>query len=400
MSRNRSGPTTMDLALGSGLTVAGLFAGIGGLELGLSRAGHHSRLLCEIDGPAARVLKAKFTDAELVGDVRKLKALPDVQLVTAGFPCQDLSQAGRTAGIEGERSGLVTEVFRLLKKSNPKWLLLENVSFMLALDQGRAMAYLTDSLRRLGFSWAYRVVDSRAFGLPQRRQRVLLLASREEDPRPVLLADEAGAVEEPKGIAPANGFYWTEGFTGLGWAPNAVPTLKGGSTVGIPSSPAVWVVETGEIGVLDIRDAERLQGFPENWTAPAVDDPSRRNGPRWKLVGNAVSVPVAEWLGRRLREPGRYVHSADIELERGAKWPRAAWSCAGSAPHESKASTWPVRYDVSPVLDFLKYPLTPLSQRATAGFYSRTQRSALKFHGKFIRAVEQHLKRMSLESAA
>jgi DNA (cytosine-5)-methyltransferase 1 len=179
-----------------------------------------------------------------------------------------------------------------------------------------------------------------------------------------------------------------------------VPTLKGGSTVGIPSSPAVWVVETGDIGVLDIRDAERLQGFPENWTAPAVDDPTRRNGPRWKLVGNAVSVPVAEWLGGRLRVPGFYDSSRDKQLKHRSKWPRAAWSLNGSGPHESAVSEWPVRRPVPPLLDFLKYSLTPLSHRATAGFYSRTQRSGLKVHGKFIRAIQAHLKRMSLDSAA
>jgi len=157
---------------GQGLRVAGLFAGIGGVELGLSRAGHHSELLCEWEPTAQRVLRARFPSVDLRGDVRDLKSLPDVDLVTAGFPCQDLSQAGRTAGIRGERSGLVTEVFRLLDKTNPRWLLLENVPFMLQLDAGEAMRYLTTALTDRGYRWAYRVVDTRAFGLPQRRRRV------------------------------------------------------------------------------------------------------------------------------------------------------------------------------------------------------------------------------------
>src|SRR5207249_4279742 len=98
----------------------------------------------------------------------------------------------------------------------------------------------------------------------------------------------------------------TEGTKGLGWGIDVVPTLKGGSTLGIPSPPAILMPD-GRIVTPDIRDAERLQGFTADWTSCAVDNPEKRNGPRWKLVGNAVSVPVAEWLGRRLRTGGSYV---------------------------------------------------------------------------------------------
>src|SRR4051794_36050734 len=165
------------------LRVAALFAGIGGIEVGLHAAGHETAVLCEWDQAAQRVLRARFPDVPLVGDVAEMDELPEVDLVTAGFPCQDLSQAGRTAGIEGAQSGLVGHVFRLLDgaRETPTWLLLENVSFMLALDRGKAMRWLTDQLEQRGYTWAYRVVDTQAFGLPQRRQRVLLLASKNED---------------------------------------------------------------------------------------------------------------------------------------------------------------------------------------------------------------------------
>ena len=127
-------------------------------------------------------------------------------------------------------------VFRLLDgaASSPTWLLLENVSFMLQLDRGEAMSWLTSALDVRGYTWAYRVVDTRAFGLPQRRQRVLLLASQSRDPRPVLLGPDHGEVEITDRTGLACGFYWTEGIRGLGWAVDAVPTLKGGSTIGIP----------------------------------------------------------------------------------------------------------------------------------------------------------------------
>src|SRR5262249_10000943 len=103
---------------------------------------------------------------------------------------------------------LVEYVFKLLLDA-PKsfrWLLLENVPFMLHLERGKAMRYLVESLERLEFSWAYRVVDARAFGLPHRRQRVILLASRTEDPRLVLFPDAAGELADPDGRLYARGF--------------------------------------------------------------------------------------------------------------------------------------------------------------------------------------------------
>src|ERR1041385_5226433 len=126
------------------LTVAGLFTGIGGIEVGFHRAGLDPELICEIDAGAASVLRHRFPDVPLAADIRRIKGLPSVDIVAAGFPCQDLSQAGRTAGIGGTQSSLVGEIFkRLSRRGNaPKWLLLENVPFMLQLQQGRAMAYL------------------------------------------------------------------------------------------------------------------------------------------------------------------------------------------------------------------------------------------------------------------
>ena len=286
------------------LTVAGLFAGIGGIEVGFHRAGHETELLCEIDPGASNVLRHRFPDVPLATDIRAIKGLPNVDIVAAGFPCQDLSQAGRTAGIGGTQSSLVGEVFRLLdsRKRGPKWLVLENVSFMLQLDRGRAMRYLADELEVRGYSWAYRVVDTRAFGLPQRRQRVILIASKTEDPRTVLFADDAEPFEP--GFSPNRwcGFYWTEGSRGLGWAVDAVPTLKGGSTIGIPSPPAIWKPKTGEIVTPGISDAERLQGFDADWTLPALEAPRRAPWPSVEVGGQRGERPCSG-MGRH--ETGR-----------------------------------------------------------------------------------------------
>lgn len=210
------------------MRVAGLFAGIGGFEVGLESAGHTTTLLCDIDLAARRVLEARF-DCRVDGDVRDVTLSARIDLVTAGFPCQDLSQAGRTNGLSGADSGTVRYLFRLLDKRRTPWILIENVPFMLHLDRGHAISYLVGELERLGYDWAYRTIDARAFGLPQRRKRVFLLAARDHDPREVLLSGNKQP-EEPwrRTNGEACGFYWTEGNRGLGWAVDAVPPLKGG----------------------------------------------------------------------------------------------------------------------------------------------------------------------------
>jgi DNA (cytosine-5)-methyltransferase 1 len=376
--------------------VAGLFAGIGGLELGLARAGHETRLFCEIDIAARAVLAERFPKIPNEPDVRGLRRLPsDVSLIVGGFPCQDLSQAGRTAGINGSRSGLVCEVFRLLDRRRVPWVVLENVPFMLQLARGRAMAVVVEEFERLGYAWAYRVVDARAFGLPQRRERVFFVASREGDPRDVLFADEHGVpVERSRKSDVACGFYWTEGTRGLGWAVDAVPTLKGGSTVGVPSPPGIWM-PSGELVTPSIRDAERLQGFALDWTRPAEQVVKR--GFRWKLVGNAVSVPVATWLGERLARPGESLVTLGSPLRRGAPWPRAAWN-VGEGRFGAHISAWPRHVQAPSLHDFIKEP-QPLSLRAAAGFLSRTNESTLRFQPGFLEAVAAHIHRLVEQQA-
>lgn len=382
--------------MSEGLSVAGLFAGIGGIEHGLAAAGHEAELLCEIDPGALSVLADRMPEVPRHADIRSLRSLPHVDLVAGGFPCQDLSQAGRTAGIGGERSGLVDHALRLVsrKRGGPRWLLLENVPFMLQLDRGRAMRHLTEALEELGYRWAYRVVDARAFGLPQRRLRVLLLASRREDPRQVLFADDAIPTLPTNEVADLHdcGFYWTEGVRGLGWAVDAVPTLKGGSTIGIASPPAIRrrPGNGGEHRLVTpgLADVERLQGFEAGWTRAATDA-GVRIGHRWKLVGNAVPVPMAKWVGHRLADPGEYDASHDRGLQPGDAWPSAAWG-AGGVAYRADVSMWPAAQPYQHLESFVEEP-RPLSARATAGFLGRAEAGNLRFVDGFLDDVREHL---------
>ena len=377
------------------MRVAGLFAGIGGFELGLQRAGHEADLLCDVLPASKAVLQARFPEVEYRDDITKLRSLPAaVDLISAGFPCQDLSQAGRTAGLDGERSGLIGEVFRLLSRRKVPTVVVENVPFMLQLNGGNAMRAIIDEFERRGYRWAYRVVDTLSFGLPQRRERVYLVASRALDPASVLLADDRPMVRQHSAVGTlAHGFYWTEGLGGLGWAVDAVPTLKNGSTIGIASPPAV-LLPNGTLIKPGIRDGERLQGFEPDWTQPAESVVKRSM--RWSLVGSAVSVPVAQWLGQRLAAPGVYDNARDAEFPVVGKAPRAA-RFDGKRRFAVAISADPVGVRAPSLLDFLTdhEDQQLLSLRATLGFLGRTRRAKLRFQPGFIDAVERHAARMA-----
>jgi DNA (cytosine-5)-methyltransferase 1 len=222
---------------------------------------------------------------------------------------------------------------------------------------------------------------------------VFLLASRETDPSDVLLT-----TEEPSELMEGHrghpvGFYWTEGLRGLGWAIDSIPTLKGGSGVGIPSAPAIWMPD-GMIGTPEIEDAERLQGFPAGWTKPAALV-APRGGYRWRLLGNAVTVDVARWIGARLhgrRNGGRLEEVR--ELHASDPWPSAAFGVPGIGRFAVQASSWPVARRRRTLSEFLRHDLVPLSERATLGFLSRLGRSRLLRPPEFDAALRKHAARM------
>jgi DNA (cytosine-5)-methyltransferase 1 len=385
------------------LNVTALFAGVAGLEIGLSHAGHRTSLFCEKDPEAISVLRSRFPKIGLVDDVCKRSELLEridkrSTLLTGGFPCTDISQAGRTKGFNGSQSSLVREALALLKRRSFSHVLLENVPNWRFLHGGAYLQEVLVELERLGYRWAYRTIDALAFGLPQRRQRIFLYATTEGDPRDVLFNGQVQPLEEEFDLhEAAHGFYWTEGNRGLGWGENCVPTLKGGSGLGIPSSPAVLLTD-GSIVTLDIRDAERLQGFAANWTTGPRVNPRNANGKfnerkRWMLVGNAINVRVAEWLGQQLASPIPYRGPMGKPFGRGARFPTAAyWD--GSFRYAYDLKTWPVAEKTPDLEKFLKFEPKPLSYKATLGFFSRAKASSLNFSKGFLPAVSKHLKRM------
>jgi len=381
----------------SNLKMVSLFAGIGGFELAFQKIGSRTSLMCEIDPIAKYVLSSQLRGIDIIDDVRDIDRVPrGTDILCAGFPCQDLSSVGAKAGLKGERSSLVQEVFRILEEKQTEWVIFENVSFMLRLNAGETIRIIVNELERLGYNWAYRMIDSMAF-VPQHRCRVFIVASLHHDPRNVLLSGESncqyGNVDFDRQNLPL-GFYWTEGRFALGLQGDAVPTLKAGSTIGIPSPPAI-LFPSGEVSVPDIRDAERLQGFPANWTRPAED--VARASIRWRLVGNAVTVNVVRWIAKKIAEPMPYDSSKDKRLIGVKVWPSAAWGIKG-VRGASLASVFPASFRRSNLEDFLKYPRNPLSVKATRGFLRRLEAGGLRCPRYFEDEIRNHIQAMEVRN--
>lgn len=160
------------------------FAGIGGFGLAAKRAGWETVWACEI-GPSARAVYAArlgHDGLRFDRDIRESRNLPPIDILTGGFPCQDLSVAGRRKGLSGSRSGLFFELVRILEESRPQWFVFENVPGLLSSNQGRDMGVVLSSLVECGYGVAWRILNSRYFGLAQNRERVFIVGHRSGSP--------------------------------------------------------------------------------------------------------------------------------------------------------------------------------------------------------------------------
>lgn len=314
-----------------------LFSGIGGFDLGLERAGMQVAWQIEIDEACNRVLDKHWPDVRRYRDVREVgrKELDPVDLICGGFPCQDLSVAGRRAGLAGSRSGLWREFHRIVFELAPKWVVIENVLGLLSSNGGRDMGAILGALAELGYGYAYRVLDAQWFGVAQRRRRVFIVGhlgdrraaevlfepescSRDTPPgrearKTVanLLASGAGT-NRPAGIASETDFLVTQALT-CTFANGGADDNKAQAGFIVPAVTSKWAKGSGGpsgdetqnlvcvneyFGVrrLTPLECERLQGFPDGWTDGESDSA------RYRMLGNAVCVRVAEWIGKRIME--------------------------------------------------------------------------------------------------
>jgi len=168
------------------LTGVSLFAGVGGFDLAMERNGVEVVANVEIDKACQSVLAKHFPNAKQFSDITEVKGSdligagfePSRGIITGGFPCQDLSVAGKRRGLAGERSGLFWEIARLIEETKTEWFILENVPGLLTSNKGQDFGVVIGTLADIGYSSAWRVLDAQHFGVPQRRRRVFIVGRR------------------------------------------------------------------------------------------------------------------------------------------------------------------------------------------------------------------------------
>jgi len=245
-----------------------------------------------------------------------------VDLMTAGFPCQDVSVAGKRKGLNGERTGLFWEIIRLARRLRPRWLLLENVPGLLSSStgaRGRDFAVVLAALGQLGYGVAWTCLDAQWFGLAQRRKRVFVVGYLGAPcPAEILFEPESvqrrtppcretgeGTARETAACLRGSG-VGTERVRDTRGQDNVIPdiawALQERDAKGPDSDTKEGHLLPVSYGVrrLTPLECERLQGFPDGWTAVN----GRSDSARYRMLGNAVPVPVVEWILRRIANAG------------------------------------------------------------------------------------------------
>jgi DNA (cytosine-5)-methyltransferase 1 len=250
-------------------------------------------------------------------------------LLCGGFPCQDLSVAGQRRGLTGgERSSLFFEFARIAESVRPRWLLVENVPGLLSSDGGRDFGIVVGTLADIGYGLAWRILDSRFFGVPQRRRRVFIVGALiDDDPRAA--AERAGQVlavgtrcpRHPATRGETRQDVAVASLSGLGtgvpddndgqggrlvsYALNAKAGYRDGDadTNYVVAAPLTAGGHPNSntpgrrVRRLTPTECERLQALPDGWTA--LDDKTP-DSKRYAALGDAVTASVGEWIGRRL----------------------------------------------------------------------------------------------------
>lgn len=297
------------------IRLASFFAGIGGFDLGFELAGLETVWQCEINSFCREILEQHWPHVARASDIREVApdGIPEAEVWAGGFPCQDVSLArmGPRRGLRGRESGLFFPFADLIDARRPPVVVLENVAALLSSHEGRDFALVLRTLADFGYDVAWRVLDSRYFGVPQSRSRVFVVGSLggAASAGSVLFERECGDRHSEKGrqdgkktVSP---FAVRVGNPKQGFVKKIAHCLYAESArhTGTDWSRNYVSYPDGRVRRLTPLETERLQGFPDDWTLPRnpdVSDIEKLDSARYHACGNAVTVPVAEWIARRL----------------------------------------------------------------------------------------------------
>ncbi len=297
--------------------MASFFTGIGGFDLGFERAGFAITMQCEIDAFARKILEKHWPETKLHGDIKELKdaEIPVSDVWTGGFPCQDVSVArmGQRDGLKGSRSGLFFSFAELLGRARPRVVVIENVPGLLSSHQGRDFGIVIQTLADFGYGVGWRVFNSKYFGVPQSRDRVFIVGCYRDwrGSAEILFEPERSGgnltARRPNGKTSISPFKEELGdtskgpvFQRLAYCLYATSARHTGTDW---SRTYVTYPVQGRVRRLTPRECEAVQGFPYSWTEIEhySGDFEKLESARYKALGNAVTVNVAEWLAKRIQ---------------------------------------------------------------------------------------------------
>jgi DNA (cytosine-5)-methyltransferase 1 len=303
---------------GKHYTVASLFSGIGGIDLGFEKAGFKTTFQCEINKYCLSILEKHWPTVPKWRNIKELTyaTIPNSDVWAGGFPCQDVSlaRASQRAGLKGKRSGLFYDFARLVGEGRPRIVLLENVHGLLHSHKGRDFETVIRTLAELGYSVGWRVLNSKNFGVPQSRQRVYIVGCYRDSSGPGKILFES---ERRNGDAAASKTARKESVSPF---KRVLGNLGGERPVVQAIAYCLCACSARHTGTDWSRtyisyphhglarrptpaECEGIMGFPKGWTMPAEltlkeDD---LDSLRYHALGNAVTPPVAKWLADRIK---------------------------------------------------------------------------------------------------
>ena len=292
-----------------------LFAGIGGIRIPFDELGYECVFSSEWDKKACETYRANFGEMPY-GDITKIdeKDIPPFDICLAGFPCQAFSIMGKMQGFADTRGTMFFEVERILKYHKPRAILLENVKQLVSHDKGRTLQIILEHLDLLGYHVKYRVLNALDFGLPQKRERVIIIGFRDQK-----LTEKWSFDFEPKPYNLASVLEDDSQVDSSLYASEMIREKRRNSVIGKDVFyPSVWHEnKSGNISVLNYscalrtgasynyllvngvrrftsRELLRLQGFPDTYKIVVSNQDIRRQ------TGNSVAVPMIREVAKKM----------------------------------------------------------------------------------------------------
>lgn len=316
-----------------------LFAGIGGMRMGFENADYQCVFSCEKDKFCKEVYEENFDEIPF-GDITKLDetTIPPFDILIGGFPCQPFSISGKGKGFEDTRGTLFFDICRIIEHNKPSVVLLENVKQLKYHDKGNTLSVILNSLEKLGYKVSHEVLNAKDFGLPQNRERVIIVASKSEEfdfhklqktpskelqefldiqgEFDFLSSNEYTLIDNPKKQKSGLIFsgYRNKNIRKKGVQnshinlsrvhkqPNRIysvegvhPTLSSQETSG---RFFVFLPKENKVRKLTITECYRIMGFPENFKR------HKNLSEQYKQIGNSVCVPMIYEIAKELKNQG------------------------------------------------------------------------------------------------